>query len=189
MAADPVLEHQLFTVDEYERMVEVGILDADSRVELLNGEIVKMATIGSPHASVVNRTNRLLTRRVGDDVLVIPGNPLRLPPRSEPEPDLMLVRFRTDFYKAGHPTAGDALLLIEVSASSLRTDRLVKVPIYAREGVPEVWVVDIEGDRVFVHTRPADGEYGLVRAALRGEELRPGLVPSLAITVDEILGE
>lgn len=189
MTADPALERRLFTVDEYERMVEVGILDADSRVELLNGEIVKMATIGSPHASVVNRSNRLLTRRVDDDVLVVPGNPLRLPPQSEPEPDLMLVRFRTDYYKAGHPTAREALLVIEVSDSSLRTDRLVKVPIYAREGVSEVWVVDIEADRIFVHTQPSGGDYGLIRTAHRGDELRPTLVPSVAVTVEEILGE
>jgi Uma2 family endonuclease len=189
MAADPLLERRLFTVDDYERMVEAGILDADSRVELLEGEIVTMAAIGSRHASIVNRVTRLLVRRVGDDVLVTPGNPLRLPPRSEPEPDLMLVRFRGDYYAAGHPTARDALLVVEVSDSSIGKDRAVKVPIYAGQGIPEVWVVDIGGDRVIVHTRPGDGDYGLVRSALRGEELRPMLVPEVAITIEEVLGE
>lgn len=189
MTAEPVLERHLLTVDEYERMGELGILDRDSRVELLEGELVTMATLGSRHAGVVNRSTRLLNRRVGDDVLVTPGNPLRLPPRSEPEPDLMLVRFRADFYGSGHPTAADALLVVEVSDSSIGKDRLVKVPIYARQGVPEVWIVDIEGDRVIVHTEPAGGDYGLIRSARRGEELRPSLVSSVAITVDEVLGE
>ena len=189
MTAEPVLERHLLTVDEYERMGELGILDRDSRVELLEGELVKMATIGSRHASVVYRCSRLLNRRVGDDVLVSPGNPLRLPPRSEPEPDLMLVRFRPDYYSAGHPTAGEALLVLEVSDSSIGKDRLVKVPIYAREAVPEVWIVDVQGDRVIVHTQPSGGDYGLIRTAHRGEELRPTLVGTVAITVDEILGE
>ncbi len=190
MTAETLLTTKRFTVDEYEQMVEAGILDSDSRVELLDGEIVEMAPIGSRHASVVNRSNYLLSSRlVGADVLISPGNPLRLPPRSEPEPDLMLVRFRTDFYASGHPTARDALLLIEVSDSSIGKDRLVKVPIYARQGVSEVWVVDIQGDRVIVHTQPSGGDYGLIRTARRGEELRPTLLPSVAITVDEILGE
>lgn len=189
MTADPVLERRLFSVDDYERMAEVGILDTDSRVELLEGEIVTMAAIGSRHAGVVNRATRLLNRRVGEDVLVTPGNPLRLPPRSEPEPDLMLVRFRPDFYSAGHPSARDTLLVIEVSDSSIGKDRTVKVPIYARQGIPEVWVIDVEGDRVIVHTRPGGGDYGLVRSAHRGEELRPALVSDVAITVDEVLGE
>lgn len=188
MTADPVLATKRFTVDEYERMGEVGILDADSRVELLDGKIVEMATIGSRHASVVNRANRLLAPRVGVEVLITPGGPLRLPPWSEPEPDLMLVPFRADYYASGHPTVREALLVIEVSDSSLRTDRQVKIPIYARQGVPEVWIADIQGDRVIVHIQPSGGEYGLVRMAHRGEDLRPSLVPSVAITVDEILG-
>ena len=101
----------------------------------------------------------------------------------------MLVRFRSDLYASGHPTAGDALLVMEVPDTSIGRGRLVKIPIYARQKVSEVWIVDIQGDRVIVHTQPSGGDYGLIRTAHRGETLRPTLLPSVAITVDEILGE
>lgn len=189
MTVEPLLEHHLLTVDEYERMCELGIIDADSRIELLDGEMVKMAAIGSKHASVTVRLTDLLVPRCGQQALVVVANPLRLRPRSEPEPDLMIVHRRADYYVSGHPTEKDALLVVEVSDTSIGKDRLVKVPIYARQGVPEVWIVDIQGDRVIVHTEPSGGEYGLIRTAYRGEELRPTLLPAVAITVDEILGE
>lgn len=189
MTAEPVLEHFLLTVDEYDRMVEVGILDRDSRVELLEGELVRMAPIGSRHASVTARLTDLLVPRCGQRALVVLANPIRLLPRSEPEPDLMIVRRRADYYSAGHPTAADALLVVEVSDSSIGKDRLVKVPIYARQGVPEVWIVDIDGDRVIVHTEPQNSDFRRIRTAHRGEELRPTMVPSVAITVDEVLGD
>jgi Uma2 family endonuclease len=188
MTAEPLLTTMRFTVEDYERMSEVGILRPESRVELLDGEIVEMSPIGPPHSSVVNRMTRLLVQRVGEQAVVVVQNPLRLVPSSEPEPDFVLAAERADFYGSAHPTASDVLVVIEVSDSSLRRDRLVKVPIYAREWIPEVWIVDIGGGRVHVHTDPADGEYRLIRTAYRGEELRPTLLSSVMITVDEILG-
>lgn len=188
MTADPVLEHWLFTVDEYERMAEVGILDADARVELLEGEIVAMSPIGAPHASVVNRANRLFVQRLGDRAVVSVQHPLRLVPRSEPEPDLVIARDRADFYASAHPTAADALLVVEVSDSSLRKDRRVKVPIYARQGVVEVWIVDLAGQRILVHTDPVEGVYRQIRSAGPGEQLSPLALPELTIGVDEVLG-
>lgn len=188
MTADPVLDHWRFTVEEYERMVEVGILGADSRVELLDGEIVAMSPIKPPHASITDRMNDFLVRRRGERALVKVANPLRLVPRSEPEPDLLIARYRSDFYAEAHPTAADTFVVIEVSDSSLRMDLGVKVPIYARQGIPEVWIVDIAGKRVLVHADPVDGRYREVRTAVVGETLTPQALPDLMITVDEIFG-
>lgn len=188
MTADPVLNHWRFTVDEYERMVEVGILDADSRVELLDGEIVEMSPIKPLHASVTDRMNRLLVLRLGETALVRVANPLRLVPRSEPEPDLNVVRYRCDYYAEAHPTAADTFVVIEVSDSSLRMDLRVKIPIYAQQGIPEVWVVDIDGKRILVHTEPIDGGYRKVRTAHVGDVLTPLELPKLNITVKEIFG-
>lgn len=189
MTAEPVLDRWRFSVEAYEQMAEVGILGADARVELLDGEIVEMAPVGPRHSGAVNRLTRFMVQRAGDQAIVVVQNPLRLLPRSEPEPDLVLAVDRADFYGSAHPTAADVILVVEVSESSLRRDQLVKVPIYARERIPEVWIVDVAAERVIVYTEPAAGAYQTVRVVGRGQQLSPALLPSLAITADEILGE
>ncbi|MEO6078623.1 MAG: Uma2 family endonuclease [Steroidobacteraceae bacterium] len=131
------------TVDEYHRMAEVGLLAPEARVELIEGEIIDMAPIGPPHSSVVNQLNRLLVRAVGDQAIVQSQGAVRLNIRTEPEPDLALFKPREDFYRHRHASGVDTLLVIEVSESSLRYDREIKVPLYARHDVPEVWVVDL----------------------------------------------
>ncbi len=124
--------HRL-NVDAYYRMAEAGILTDPHRVELIDGEIIDMAAIGSPHAAITNRLARLFTRAFSDEVaLVSVQSPLRLDAYNEPEPDLMLLRPRPDGYRAGHPGAADVLLLIEVSESSLAYDRSTKLTLYAR---------------------------------------------------------
>ncbi|MGQ0575968.1 MAG: Uma2 family endonuclease [Pseudonocardia sp.] len=188
MTVDPDLQHWRFTVDEYERMVEVGILDADARVELLDGEIVEMSPIKPPHASTVDRMTQLLVLRLTGLAIVRVQNPLRLQPRSEPEPDLVVLEPRADFYASAHPTAIDTLFLVEVSDSSLRLDLRVKMPIYAGQGIAEAWVVDIAGERVLVHTNPDDGSYRHVRPVRRGESITPLALPEVSFGVDEILG-
>ena len=149
----------LFTVDDYQRMGETGILHEDDRVELIEGEIVAMPPIGSPHGGRVNRLTRILTDAVGDSAVVAPQNPIVLGIRSEPEPDIALLRPRPDFYADAHPVAADVLLLIEVADSSLQYDLNVKVPLYARQGIPEVWVVDIAHRQVLRFSRPEGGAY------------------------------
>jgi Uma2 family endonuclease len=120
-------------VDAYYRMAESAILAEPHRVELIDGEIIDMPAIGSPHATVTNKLVRLFTSGLRDDVaLVVVQNPLRLNPCSEPEPDIMLLRPRADLYRGNHPGAGDVLLLVEVSESSLAYDRSTKVPLYAK---------------------------------------------------------
>ena len=178
-----------FTVEEYERMGEVGIFDPAARMELLDGEIVTMSPIGPKHAGVVNRIAAHLFRRLAGRATVIVQNPLRLLPRSEPQSDLVVARFRRDFYQSAHPTAEDVLLVIEVADSSLRTDRAVKLPIYARQGIVEVWIVDLAADVVQVHTDPVGGAYRDVRTVRTGEPLKPRAVPDLELMTEEILGD
>ncbi len=148
-----------FTVDDYQRMGETGILHEDDRVELIEGEIVALPPIGSPHGGRVKHLNRILAGAVGEYAIIAVQDPVVLGIRSEPEPDIAILRPRPDFYTDAHPMAADVLLLIEVADSSLQYDLNVKVPLYARHGIPEVWVVDIAHRQVLRFSRPANGTY------------------------------
>lgn len=177
-----------FTVDEYHRMAETGILGEDDRVELIEGEIVEMAPIGSRHAACVIRLIRLFSARPRPDVLVNVQNPIRISEYTEPQPDLTLLRFRPDFYARAHPGPEDVLLLVEVAESSAEYDRQVKLPLYARGGLREVWLVDLEGEAVEVYRGPSSTGYTEVQRRERGQTLAPTAVPDLILAVDEILG-
>jgi Uma2 family endonuclease len=132
------LKRRRFTVDEYRRMGEVGILDEDERVELIEGEIVEMSPIGRRHAGIVNRLNDLFTFRLRGRAIVAVQNPISLGSKySEPQPDLTLLRPRADFYADSRPEPPDVLLVVEVMDTSVERDRQVKLPLYARAGVPE----------------------------------------------------
>lgn len=189
MAADPMVDlRRRFTVEEYERMGEVGVFDPDERVELLDGEIVAMSPIGPRHASVVDIVAERLYARLIGRVAIRIQNPVRLPPHSEPQPDVIVARRRRDFYRSAHPTAEDTLLVIEVADSSLRMDRAVKLPIYAREGVIEVWIVDLGADVVHLHARPVDGVYRDVRTVSGAQPIVPVAIPDLTLTPADLLG-
>lgn len=153
-------EH-LLTVADYYRMAEVGILAADVRVELIGGEIFDMAPIGSPHASVVDRLGLLLREASGRRAIIRIQSPIRLADHSEPQPDIALLRWRDDFYATAHPGPKDILLIIEVADSSLHHDRTRKLPLYARSGVPEVWLIDLAGKRIERHTQPSGEAYAV----------------------------
>jgi len=184
-----VLKTHRFTVDEYHRMGEVGIFSEDDRVELLAGEIVEMCPIGPLHAGTVNRLTALFTSRLGGEVVVQIQNPLLLRTEdSEPQPDVALLRPRTDFYTRGHPEAHDVYLVIEVADTSVAADREVKFPIYARAGVPEAWLLDVSAERLEVHWHPNPDGYQDVRYFQRGESVAPQAFPDLALTVDALLG-
>ena len=159
------------TVDDYYRMAEVGILDPEARVELIDGEIIDLAPPGSPHAATVHYLTEVFVRAVEGRATVLVQNPVRLSKYSEPQPDLALLRRRDDFYRERHPQPDDVLLIVEVAASSLRFDRKKKVPLYARHGIPELWLVDLGGRRLVRYRAPRKGVYTLVdepdlRAAL-----------------------
>ena len=175
-----------FTVHEYHRMGEAGILHEDDRVELIEGEIVEMAAIGTRHFSCVNGLNRLLVRGVGDAAVVSVQNPVRLDERTEPQPDLTVLRVRD--YRESLPGPEDVLLLIEVSDTTLRYDRGVKLPLYARAGIREVWILDLAGEVIELYTGPSGDGYSNLKQARRGEKLEPTALPRLTLGVDAMLG-
>jgi len=147
------------TVEEYHRMAEVGLLAPQMRVELIEGEIIDMAPIGMHHTSVVDRLTRWLMSAVSDDAIVRIQGSFRLSGITEPQPDVILLKPREDFYWSRFATGEDTLLVIEVSDSTFRYDREVKAPLYARHGIPEYWIVEIEPARLHLLRSPADGHY------------------------------
>jgi hypothetical protein len=177
-----------FTVADYYRMAERGILRPDQRVELIDGQIVPMNPIASRHAGCVIRLNDLLAPPLAGLASVSIQNPVRLHERAEPQPDVALLRPRGKAYGQAHPQPPDVLLVIEVSDSSLDYDREVKVPLYARAGIPEVWVVDLEGERIHVLTQPVAGSYARVREVSHGDVIVPLLLPQVSLRVDDVLG-
>ena len=167
-------------------MVEAGILHEDDRVELIEGEIVEMAAIGTRHFSCVNGLNRLLVRGVGDEAIVSVQNPVRLDEHNEPQPDLAVLRVRD--YRESLPTPEDVLLLMEVSDTTLRYDREVKLPLYARAGIREVWILDLPGKVIERHTGPSGSSYRNTERVRSGQALAPLTLPELTLRVDELLG-
>jgi len=151
-------KHRL-TVNDYHRMGETGILPEDARVELIEGEVIDMAPIGSHHAGIVKRLTRLLVQAVGASAIVSVQDPVILDGHSEPQPDVALLRPRNDFYTLAHPKANEVLLLIEVAESSLRYDESIKIPLYARHGIPEVWLIDVEQRRLTRFFNPREKGY------------------------------
>jgi Uma2 family endonuclease len=175
------------TADEYERMGAAGIFHPDDHLELIEGEIVEMSPIGPRHAGAVAYLSKLLNR-LFPDLIVIVQSPVRLHDLSELEPDLALLRWRDDFYRSAHPTPADVLLIIEVADTTVETDRKVKIPLYARAGVPEVWLVNIPGERIEVYSGPAGKTYGRVRRFGRGRRARSQTLEGLGVGVGEVLG-
>ena len=183
------VEKRLFTIDDYYRMAETGILRRGDRVELIRGEVVRMSPIGSPHASMVGRLTALFVRAVGDDAIVWVQNPIRLAAQnSEPEPDISLLRPKPDFYASAHPTPADVLLVVEVSDSNLDYDRGVKLPLYAEAGIPEVWIMALDEECAERYSGLEGGEYRDVRRFYPGESIAPALLPNARLDVGWLLG-
>ncbi|WP_376790048.1 Uma2 family endonuclease [Thermoflexus sp.] len=182
------VQRRLFTVEEYHRMAEVGILSEDDRVELIEGELIAMSPIGSRHAACVKRLVRLLDRAVGERAIVSAQDPIRLGRHSEPQPDVALLRYRPDFYASAHPGPEDVLLIVEVAETSADYDRTVKIPLYARHGIPEAWLVDLTEAHVEIYRQPSPQGYRELHIVHRGETISPALIPGLTVGIDEILG-
>ena len=175
-----VLQRHRVTVEEYHRMAETGILAPDARVELIEGEVIDMAPMNSRHAWVVTMLISRLQAAHGRGIVTC-QTPLRLGTHGEPEPDLMLLRPRDGGYAAALPAPADVLLLIEVADTSLDYDRLVKMPLYAREGVCEAWIVDLVNRQVRFYRQPQGGAYADVTSTET-----PGLTPVIALPGIEI---
>lgn len=192
-ASSPGLRRHRFSVDDYYRMAEAGILPPSARVELLAGEVIDVSPIGSPHASCVDRISALLAARLQGRVQVRVQNPVRLDESSEPEPNLALLRPREDFYAARHPGPHDVLLIVEVSDTSLWVDRRIKAPLYAAAGIPELWLVDLRAGELLVHRGPGPQGWSAVQRLERGQRValplpRAAGEPPVEVAIEELLG-
>ncbi|MEL6675894.1 MAG: Uma2 family endonuclease [Bacteroidota bacterium] len=153
------LKKHLISVKDYYLMAEVGILDGESKVELLRGEIIHMSPIGSQHALCVNKLNAHLLPLLQTSTFLSIQNPVQLGDYSQPEPDILLVKGQMEDYADRHPRAQDILLLIEVSDTTLEKDRLIKLPIYAEAGIPEVWIMNLPENQIEVYSLPQGQTY------------------------------
>jgi Uma2 family endonuclease len=177
-----------FSVDDYYAMAEAGVFEPGERVELIEGEIYEMAPIGPRHGYSTDVLGNEFKERLGRVVRVRVQGPLHLDDGSEPEPDLLLLRPRSDRYRGRHPVPGDVLLLVEVSDTTLAFDRERKLPVYALAGVPEVWIVNLVDGQVEIHAEPFDGTYRNRRVYGAGHEVAPRAFPECLLSVEEILG-
>ncbi len=182
-----VVRRRRFTVKEYDRMLEVGILAEDKRFELLDGEVVERVPEGTPHAACISRLDRLVGRALGDRAMVRVQHPIVVGQHSEPEPDVAIVRWRDDFYATAHPRPEDVLLLVEVADSSLLLDRNRKLPIYAAHGVADSWLVDLPARRVEIHRDPTPDGYRDVTAHAPGERLAVAGLDDVELAVDAVI--
>jgi len=182
------VQRRWFTVDDYYRMAEVGILDSDERVELIEGEIVPMSPIGDRHAGVVNRITDLFTYLFRGKAVVTVHNPVRLNKFNEPQPDLTLSKWRADFYSSHHPIPEDVLLAVEVADTTLRKDLKLKLPIYARLGIKELCVVNLKKDEILLFRDPKGEEYKTQLNICRGQSFTVLAFPETTITAEQILG-
>jgi Uma2 family endonuclease len=188
----PVLEEDTaarrhrFTVEEYDRMGEAGIFGEDDHVELIEGDIYDPAAKTGADILCRARCLRLFTPHVGDDLWLVVQDPVRLGAGSKPEPDMLVCRLAADD-NIGVPTAENTLIVVEVADSSLRYDRNVKLPLYARSGIPEAWLIDLANGRVERHTGPGQSGYRQIAVAHRGESLPSTILPDLTIAADAVL--
>jgi Uma2 family endonuclease len=176
-----------FTIEQFHRMDQSGIFTPEQRLELINGEIVEMSPIGIHHFAGVNRLVDLF-RKI-DQVYLSVQNPVRLGDYSLPQPDVTLLRRRDDLYQKAYPEPADVLLLVEVADTSLAYDRDVKVPLYARAGIPEVWIVDLNKRELAMYRSPVNGKYTEVRYPQPADTVAPVLLPEASYFVEQVVGQ
>jgi Uma2 family endonuclease len=179
---------KLFTVDEYYKMADVGILRPEDRVELIDGEIIEMSPIGNRHLGCVNAANEAFTVAFRGRAIVSVQNPLRLTNYTEPEPDVVLLKPRQDAYRHKRPLAEDALLVLEVADTTLEYDRKVKAPRYAAAGVPELWIEDLEGDVLLVFRDPVGNSYKTLLTLKPGKTVSAQALADAVFKVSDLLG-
>jgi Uma2 family endonuclease len=177
-----------FTIADYERMLEAGILSEDDRVELIDGEVRAMSPIGSRHTAIVKRVNAFISRQIGDTAIVSVQDPIRLNDYTEPQPDIAVLRYREDFYGYAHPGPEDVLLVVEVAETLLEYDRQEKIPRYAQAMIPESWLFDAVSEIVTQYTDPDGTSYRQVCTLGRGQVLVSHAVSGFQLSVDSIFG-
>ena len=184
MSVDVV--RRLFTADEYFQMIEARILTADDRVELIEGEILEMPSRAPDHSACTAILNRLLVLGIGLRGFILPGGTIRLSSRSAPGPDIVVLRPHSRNYRDRYAEPEDVLLLVEVSDSSLHRDRGLKLPLYARAGINECWIVNVREEILEVYKKPTGSAYAAVQQFSRPESVTPSAFPDLHLSVDEI---
>jgi Uma2 family endonuclease len=182
------VHRKLFTIDDYHRMLESGILSEDDRVELVEGEIIEMAAKGSHHAACVTHVTDLFYRHARQSAIIRVQDPIRIGTNSELEPDVALLKLRDDLYADSHPDGNDVLLVVEVSDTTIGYDRGVKLRLYAQANVPEVWIVNLSNDVIEVYSQPHAGKYKILTEARRGDSITVRTIPSLTVEAKDILG-
>ena len=182
------LPRRKFTVEEYHNFIESGVFKPEERIELWEGEFIEMSPIGKRHAGTVSALSDILKDFLGKRVLVWSQNPVVLNDFSEPQPDVCLLKRREDFYRNESATATDVLIAMEVADSTVKYDREIKFPRYAENGIAEAWLIDLENDRVEIHTQPTVKGYKLVKILHRGDIAESTIFAEIKISVDDILG-
>lgn len=176
-----------FSVDEYYQMIELGMLKDYEKAEIIDGELIQKMTIGDRHALIVDLLTKIFIRNVSDDIRVGIQNPLRVTDYNEPEPDIVLSDL-TKYDGKRHPRPEEVILVVEVSDSTLKYDRDVKLPLYAEAGIAEVWIINLKKDIIEVHQNPFGDIYQTVGIFKAGETVRSEVLPDLSLEVDKILG-
>src|ERR1700733_2166675 len=176
-------ERMRISAERFAQMIAAGVLPKYAGGELIGGDMINEPGINPPHSAITARLNELLVLSVGPSVTVSPCGSVRLGDYSVPQPDLMLLKRREDFYFGRRPAASDVLLLIEVSDSSFAYDQSTKRALYARYGIEEYWVVDVQGERVFVYSEPAGEGYARVVECTKADIVSPRAVPVVQIQV------
>lgn len=182
------VQRRLFSTNEYHRLVNAGILHEKERIELIQGELILMAPIGSSHASRVDRLNRIFNKYVGERAIIRVQNPVKIDDHSEPEPDIALLKPRSDFYAERHPAPQEVFLIVEVADTSLDYDRNVKMPLYAQQGISEAWLINLPEHCVELYTEPSPQGYEVHRIFHTGKIIISSIFPDLHVPVEEILG-
>jgi Uma2 family endonuclease len=185
MAVD--VERHRFSIEQYERMVEVGVLTEDDRVELIDGEIVEMAPIDPDHSFPVQRLARVFMESLGGRAYVRIQDAIRLPPQSEPEPDVVLARPPDDLYRRRHPGPDDLFLVVEVAHTTQIKDRRMKIPLYAQQGILEAWLLDVPAQQLEIYRQPSPDGYRSVEFVGRGGPVAPLAFPDLLVVIDDVL--
>ena len=186
MGAPLTIPRRLLTLDEYHIIGAAGVLKEDDRIELIEGEMIEMAPIGSRHMAKVNRLARLFSQCVGDQAIVSVQNPIALPPLNEPQPDLALLKPRADDYEGKLPGAADVLLIVEVADTTLDYDRDSKLQIYARHGIVEAWLVDLQASTLSIYLEPGEKGYGRLLSPPRNKSISPSLLPKALIQLADL---
>jgi Uma2 family endonuclease len=180
-----LLRHQ-FTVKQFHKMAESGILSENDRVELIRGEMIDMSPIGTRHAGCVNRLVNLLIQLLGKKIVLAAQNPVELNEISEPQPDIALLKPCPDFYRNSHPQPEDIFLIIEVADTTVKYDRQVKIPLYAEANIPEVWLIDVNQEMIEVYRHPVQGIYQDMQTLEKNQSLSILAFPDVSINVSEI---